>query len=107
MAKPKVFVNSINKSIKNNKESYYYKKEVPDEIFIDDISNDIRDEDVNSKINSLFDSESFVYKSSVYITLKDGTKTLEDVIAVKDSYLITLSDKKINISDIKDIKKAN
>ena len=107
MAKPKVFVNSINKSIKNNKESYYYKKEVPDEIFIDDISNDIRDGDVNSKINSLFDSESFVYKSSVYITLKDGTKTLEDVIAVKDSYLITLSDKKINISDIKDIKKAN
>lgn len=107
MAKPKVFVNSINKSIKNNKESYYYKKEVPDEIFIDDISNDIRDGDVNSKINSLFDSESFVYKSSVYITLKDGTKTLEDIIAVKDSYLITLSDKKINISDIKDIKKAN
>ena len=107
MAKPKVFVNSINKSIKNNKESYYYKKEVPDEIFIDDISNDIRDGDVNSKINALFDYESFVYKSSVYITLKDGTKTLEDVIAVKDSYLITLSDKKINISDIKDIKKAN
>ena len=107
MAKPKVFVNSINKSIKNNKESYYYKKEVPDEIFIDDISNDIRDGDVNSKINSLFDSESFVYKSSVYITLKNGTKTLEDIIAVKDSYLITLSDKKINISDIKDIKKAN
>ena len=107
MAKPKVFVNSINKSIKNNKESYYYKKEVPDEIFMDDISNDIRDGDVNSKINSLFDSESFVYKSSVYITLKDGTKTLEDIIAAKDSYLITLSDKKINISDIKDIKKAN
>lgn len=107
MAKPKVFVNSINKSIKNNKESYYYKKDVPDEIFIDDISNDIRNVDVNSKINALFDSESFVYKSSVYITLKDGTKTLEDVIAVKDSYLITLSDKKINISDIKDIKKAN
>lgn len=107
MAKPKVFVNSINKSIKNNKESYYYKKDVPDEIFIDDISNDIREGDVNSKINALFDSESFVYKSSVYITLKDGTKALEDVIAVKDSYLITLSDKKINISDIKDIKKAN
>lgn len=107
MAKPKVFVNSINKSIKNNKEIFYYKKDVPDEIFIDDISNDIRDGDVNSKINSLFDSESFVYKSSVYITLKDGTKTLEDIIAVKDSYLITLSDKKINISDIKDIKKAN
>lgn len=107
MAKPKVFVNSINKSIKNNKESYYYKKDVPDEIFIDDISNDIRDGDVNSKINSLFDSESFVYKSLVYITLKNGTKTLEDIIAVKDSYLITLSDKKINISDIKDIKKAN
>ena len=107
MAKPKVFVNSINKSIKNNKESYYYKKEAPDEIFIDDISNDIRNVDVNSIINDIFDSESFVYKSSVYITLKDGTKSLEDIIAVKDSYLITLSDKKINISDIKDIKKAN
>lgn len=107
MAKPKVFVNSINKSIKNNKESYHYKKDVPDEVFIDDSIDDIVDVNVNSKINDIFDSESFVYKSSVYITLKDGTKTLEDVIAVKDSYLITLSDKKINISDIKDIKKAN
>lgn len=104
MTKPKVFVNSINKSIKNNKESYHFKGERSNEVEIIDDSKDI---DINSKINDIFDSESFVYKSSVDITLKDGTKIREDVIAVRDSYLITLSNKRINLSDILDIKKAN
>lgn len=102
MVKPKVFVNSINKSIKNNKESYHYRGVKEDELIIDDSAID-----VNSKINDIFDSDSFVYKSTVDITLKDGTKIHEDIIAVKDSYLITLSNKRISLSDILDIKKAN
>lgn len=96
--KPKVFVNYINKNIKNNKDVYYYKKEDID--IIDDSV------DVRSKIKDIFDSTSFVYKCRVDITLKDKTHITEDVIAIKDDNLITLSDNKIPISNILNIKKA-
>ena len=97
--KSKVFVNSINKSIKNNKEIYHYKN---DDIEIIDVS----DVNVRSKINDIFSSNSFVYKSRVEIKLKDGNSIIEDVIAIKDDNIITLSNKKIPINDILDIKKA-
>ena len=101
MAKPKVFVNSINKNIKNNKEVYHFRgEEIKDIEMIDESV------DVNYKINEIFNSDSFVYKSLVEITLKDGSRFKEDVIAMKDSQLITLSNKKININDIINIKKA-
>ena len=106
MAKPKVFVNSINKSIKNNKESYHFRGNILNDIEMIDDSNVVK-VDVNSKINNIFNSESFVYKCLLEITLNNGNKIYEDVIAVKDSNLITLSNKKIKISDIMDIKKAN
>lgn len=97
--KSKVFVNNINKSIKNNKEIYHYKN---DDIEIIDVS----DVNVRSKINDIFSSNSFVYKSRVEIKLKDGNSVIEDVIAVKDDNIITLNNKKIPINDILDIKKA-
>lgn len=106
MAKPKVFVNSINKNIKNNKESYHFRGNDFNDIEMIDDSIDVKF-DVKTKINNIFNSESFVYKCLVEITLNNGNKIYEDVIAVKDSNLITLSNKKIKISDIMDIKKAN
>ena len=96
--KPKVFINSINKNIKNNKDVYYYKK---DDIDMIDDSNDVK-----SKIKDIFNSTSFVYKCRVDIILKDRSHITEDVIAIKDDNLITLSDNKIPISNILDIKKA-
>lgn len=96
--KPKVFINSINKNIKNNKDVYYYKKDDID--MIDD------SKDVKSKIKDIFNSTSFVYKCRVDIILKDRSHITEDVIAIKDDNLITLSDNKIPISNILDIKKA-
>ena len=101
MAKPKVFVNSINKSIKNNKEVYHFRgDDIRDIEMIDESV------DVNYKINEIFNSDSFVYKSLVEITLKDGSRFKDDVIAMKDSYLITLNNRRININDIINIKKA-
>ena len=96
--KPKVFINSINKNIKNNKDVYYYKKDDID--MIDD------SKDVKSKIKDIFNSTSFVYKCRVDIILKDRSHITEDVIAIKNDNLITLSDNKIPISNILDIKKA-
>ena len=90
MDKPKVFANTINKTIKNNKEVYYYKG-VNDEVEMIDESRGIN---IKSILNDIFDSDSFVYKSVVEITLKGGIKLKEEIIAMKDSYLITLSNKK-------------
>lgn len=103
MEKPKVFANTINKTIKNNKEVYHYRG-ISDDIEIIDDSIDVN---VRSVLNDIFDSDSFVYKSIVEITLKDKTKIKEEIIAMKDTYLLTLSNKKININDIINIKKAN
>lgn len=97
--KPKVFINSINKKIKNNMSVFHF---VKDDIMMIDESVDVR-----SKIKKIFDSSSFVYKSRVEIILKDGTKVIKDIIAIKDNNLITLDDIKINIDDIIDIKKAS
>ena len=89
--------------IKNNKEVYHYRG-ISDDIEIIDESKDFN---VRSVLNDIFDSDSFVYKSIVEITLKDKTKLKEEIIAMKDSYLLTLSNKRINIDDIINIKKAN
>ena len=106
MEKPKVFANTINKTIKNNKDVYHYRgiNDVNDEVEIIDESDIIS---IKKVLNDIFDSDSFVYKSIVEITLKDKTKIKEEIIAMKDSYLLTLSNKRININDIINIKKAN
>ena len=97
--KPKVFINNINKNIKNNKEVYHY---VNNDIEMIDVS----ENNVRGKLNDIFDSTSFVYKSRVNIELKDGSNINEDIIAIKDNNLITLNNKKIPLDDILDIKKA-
>ncbi len=96
--KPKVFINSIHKNIKNNMDSYHFIKE--DIEMIDDSI------DVKRKIKDIFDSTSFVYKSRVDILLKNGNHIIEDIIAIKDNNLITLNGNKIDIDNIIDIKKA-
>lgn len=105
MKKPKVFVNSINKNIKNNIESYHYRGSIEEEI--DEL--EIIDESISieDKLNDIFNSDSFVYKNNVVIILKDGNSLKEEVIAIKNLELITLSGKKIKLTEIKDIKKAN
>ena len=96
---PKIFVNHINKKIKNNMEEYHFTK--------DNIDNEIIDvSDINSKLNDIFSSTSFVYKANVDLYLKDGSILNEDIIAVKDKSVITLNNKKIPINDILDIRKV-
>ena len=103
MIKPKVFANTIDKTIKNNKDVYHYRG-VTDEVEMIDESTNVN---IKKALDDIFDSDSFVYKSVVEITLKDKTKFKEEIIAMKDTYLITLSNKRININDIVNIKKAN
>jgi hypothetical protein len=103
MIKPKVFANTIDKTIKNNKDVYHYRG-VTDEVEMIDESTNVN---IKKVLDDIFDSDSFVYKSMVEITLKDKTKFKEEIIAMKETYLITLSNKRINVNDIINIKKAN
>ena len=93
---PKVFINKIDKSIKNNKESYYYKGNEP--IIIDDA-----DINVKETINEIFNSDSFVYKTKVTIKFKNGKSKVYEIVAMKNNELISIDGDKIKVN----IKKAN
>lgn len=97
---PKVFINKIDKSIKNNKESYYYKGDEP--IIIDDV-----DINVKETINEIFNSDSFVYKVKVDIKFKNGKSKVYEIVAMKNNELISIDGDKIKVDDIVNIKKAN
>ena len=97
---PKVFINKIDKSIKNNKESYYYKGNEP--IIIDDA-----DIDVKETINEIFNSDCFVYKTKVTIKFKNGKSKVYEIVAMKNNELISIDGDKIKVDDIVNIKKAN
>lgn len=97
---PKVFINKIDKSIKNNKESYHYKGDEP--IIIDDA-----DINVKETINEIFNSDSFVYKTKVTIKFKNGKSKVYEIVAMKNNELISIDGDKIKVDDIVNIKKAN
>ena len=96
----KFFINKIDKSIKNNKESYYYKGNEP--IIIDDA-----DINVKETINEIFNSDSFVYKTKVTIKFKNGKSKVYEIVAMKNNELISIDGDKIKVDDIVNIKKAN
>ena len=61
---------------------------------------------IEKKINDLFNSTNYVYKLDVILkTLNDEIKTT--VIGRTQKYLITIDNKKIDISSILDIKEDN
>lgn len=97
---PKVFINKIDKSIKNNKESYYYKGDEP--LIIDE-------EVINVKeaINDIFNADSFVYKVKVDIKFRSGKSKVYEIVAMKNNELISIDGDKIKLDDIVNIKKAN
>ena len=99
MKKPKIYINKIEKNINNNKENYYYRN--------NDYKKDFSLINIKEKINDIFSSDDFVYKSNVIIILKNGKEIKDELIAIKNNELILLNNDKINIDIIEDIKKAN
>ncbi len=106
---PKVFVNNINKRLRNNSEVYYSflenkqknKKRTPKVEYIEELEE--LEEDIPSKLNKIFNSPNFIYKLDVIITMED--KVIEkSLIAMTSDYLLTMDGEKISIKDIKDIK---
>ena len=92
---PKIFVNKIGK-INNNNEVYYsYKKDNEDVINVNVL-------DIQKKIDSIFNSNDFVYKKKVHIKTKYSDMDYI-VISKNIDYLLTIDGEKIFIANIIDI----
>ena len=82
---PNVFANKIDNAIKNVQEVFYGSKQ-----------NTRRVEEV---LDHISDSGKYIFKQSVEIITKGG-KSVEKIALRTKDYLLTLSNKKINIGDI-------
>jgi hypothetical protein len=101
---PRVFANTINKKIENNKNVFYggreehkKKEEVKEtKISFSDKLN------IKQKLVEIFKSDYYVYKINVEITLKDR-KITKRIIGYNDKDIITMENELIPIHDIQDI----
>lgn len=103
---PKVFANKIDKSLNNNKDVFYSAKGDNFDVRSSDSSNErtfeVKGQNVNQKINSIFSSPRYVYKADVDITTKDG-KISKKIIGRNSTHLITIDNELIPVTDIIDI----
>ncbi len=102
---PKVYVNKQEKKIDNNKETFYSEKEKTHNL--NNISLESSNEKVNEiiikkKINDIFTSSNFIYKTKVLIKTDEWEKE-EFIIAKSNNSLLTIENKLIPICLIKDI----
>lgn len=96
---PKVFQNS-NIKTNNISQNVFYSEKGQEEI-----NNEVIESPyiIEKKINDLFNSSSYVYKLNVLIkTKEDEFKTT--IIGRSQKYLITIDNKKIDITSILDIR---
>ena len=102
---PKEFQNN-NIKTDNISQNVFYSEKDSKFISLDNIE-PIKDKYIiEKKINDLFNSTNYVYKLNVILkTLNDEIKTT--VIGRTQKYLITIDNKKIDISSILDIKEDN
>lgn len=104
---PKVFVNKIDKQIKNNRDLFYSKtnNEREQKLGSNVVEEIVHTEEyIKNKIIKLFDSPNFVYKLDVVITTKDNQVLEKKLIAMVNDTILTLEEDKISVSNIKDIK---
>ncbi len=60
-------------------------------------------ENVNQKINKIFNSTNYIYKADVVIKLKDGRTLNKRIVGKNKLHLITMENELIPITDIVDI----
>lgn len=101
---PKVYANKIDKKIENNCKVCITKNdEVVEKKEKIAKEPNIVQKDIHQKIKEIFNSNKYVYKADVLITLKDETITRR-IIGKNNSQLITIDNELIPIDDIVDIK---
>ena len=88
---PNVFANKIDNAIKNVQEVYYSSKQ--------------NTRSVEEVLDNLSNSGKYIFRQSVEIVTKGG-KSIEKIALRTKDYLLTLSNKKINIGDIVSINEV-
>ena len=91
----KLFINKINKAIKNNENLYYGKNN--EDIVKEKYSN------IYQKINDIFKSKNYIYKADVIIKTNKG-EFKKTIIGRNSKNLITNESELIPIVDIIDIR---
>lgn len=99
---PKVFANKVDGKSGNN-EDVYCSFDDKEERTVKTPSK-LTGKNVNQKINEIFNSNSYIYKADVKITLKSGTVT-KRIVGRNATHLITIDNELIPITDIVDIER--
>lgn len=96
MKKPSVFVNKIDKKLKNNESVFAsYDREKPETM---PDSNNVR-----QKIKDIFASPNYVYKADVRIKTSHGVLN-KKIVGMNGDRLLTMDNDFININDIRNIE---
>lgn len=95
--KPKMYRGVIDKNLNNNRNIYASYSNKSD-IRVYDSS------EVRKKINNIFNSDTFIYRTKVNIIMSDRD-IIKKVIGVYNNNLVTIDNEHIPISEIKDIYK--
>lgn len=95
---PGVFANKVF-SNGNNENVFYGQKETQEEV-----NHIVSKNDINKKINEIFNSTDYIYKADVIIKLNNENLT-KRIVGRNSRYLITMDNELIPIKDIIDIKK--
>jgi len=101
---PGVYANKINKKLNNNKTVFYGGKEemIKKEQKETNVSFD-NNLSIKEKITEIFNSDHYIYKINVDITLK-GEKITRKLIGYNDKDVITIDNELIPVKEIKDIE---
>ena len=98
---PGVFPGKVSSNAGNNIKMAYVGKEEKMEKKVAPISG----ENVNQKINKIFNANNYIYKADVEIKLKDGSVLNKRIVGKNNLHLITMENELIPVTDIVDIKR--
>lgn len=102
---PKVYINNQNNKIYNNKETFYGRN--TNNTYNNNNSKNINNELlIKEKINEIFSNPNFIYKVRVLIKTDEWEREIT-LIAKTNTSLLTIENKIIPISIIKDISVIN
>lgn len=99
---PKIYQNTINKKINNNKTTCYLKNNSNNDrnyTTMDNIS-------VNSFIDDIFNTTGYVFNIPIIIKTNNNIYNTS-LIAKRNGYILTLDNNKIKIDDIVSIQRKN
>lgn len=99
---PRVYANKIDNAIKNNKTVYYSYDEKK---YNKDRALSLIGQSINQKLNTIFNSPSYVYKATVRIHFENDS-VVKKIVGRNKNYLITIDNELIPINEIVDIEYA-